>query len=171
MSTTSVSIELTVNGTPWAGEVPAEMTLLRFIREVLALTGTKEGCGIGECSACVVILDGRPVNACLALAAEAHGATLRTIEGEAASGELTPLQDAFVEHHAVQCGDRTAHGLAVRSSEHGFAQSADPLFNRTPRRGPHSPNHNNLWGSSHAADPWGDYPGTFSFKYSCFNIV
>ncbi len=122
MSTTSVSIELTVNGTPWAGEVPAEMTLLRFIREVLALTGTKEGCGIGECSACVVILDGRPVNACLALAAEAHGATLRTIEGEAASGELTPLQDAFVEHHAVQCGFCTP----------GMIMSGQSLLDRTP---------------------------------------
>ena len=122
MSRTSVSIELTVNGAPWAGEVPAEMTLLRFIREVLALTGTKEGCGIGECSACVVLMNGRPINACLALAAEADGAVLRTIEGEATDGELSPLQEAFVEHHAIQCGFCTP----------GMIMSGQSLLERAP---------------------------------------
>ena len=122
MDSKTISIQLTVNGTPWAGQVPAEMTLLRFIREVLALTGTKEGCGIGECSACVVILDGRPVNACLALAAEVDGAELRTIEGEAAAGALSPLQEAFVEQHAIQCGFCTP----------GMVMSAQSLLDRTP---------------------------------------
>ena len=122
MDSKTISIELTVNGSPWAGQVPAEMTLLRFIREVLALTGTKEGCGIGECSACVVIMNGRPINACLALAAEAHGATLRTIEGEATDGELSPLQEAFVELHAIQCGFCTP----------GMVMSAQSLLERTP---------------------------------------
>ena len=122
MDSKTISIELTVNGTPWAGDVPAEMTLLRFIREVLALTGTKEGCGIGECSACVVLMNERPINACLALAAEAHGAALRTIEGEAANGELSPLQDAFVELHAIQCGFCTP----------GMVMSAQSLLERTP---------------------------------------
>jgi len=98
------AIKLTINGAPWEGRVPADLTLLRFLREQLALTGAKEGCGIGECGACTVLLDGRPVNACMMLAVEADGATLRTIEGEARPDKLTDLQQAFIDHHAVQCG-------------------------------------------------------------------
>jgi len=115
-------IQLTINGTPWEGAVPTTVTLLRFLRERLALTGTKEGCGIGECGACTVLVDGRPVNSCLMLAVEADGAAIRTVEGEAADGELTPLQRAFVEHHAIQCGFCTP----------GMIISAQALLERNP---------------------------------------
>jgi carbon-monoxide dehydrogenase small subunit len=115
-------IKLTVNGTPWEGTVPTTLTLLRFLRERLALTGTKEGCGIGECGACTVLVDGRPVNSCLMLAVEADGTAVRTVEGEAADGELSPLQRAFVEHHAVQCGFCTP----------GMIISAQALLERNP---------------------------------------
>jgi aerobic carbon-monoxide dehydrogenase small subunit len=98
------TITLTINDQSWQGPVSTETTLLRFLRERLALTGAKEGCGIGECGACTVLMNGRPVNACLVLAVEADGATLRTIEGEALAGQPSPLQEAFITHHAVQCG-------------------------------------------------------------------
>jgi carbon-monoxide dehydrogenase small subunit len=115
-------IKLFLNGTHWEGSVPAEMTLLRFLRDRLALSGTKEGCGIGECGACTVLLDGRPVNSCLMLAVEANGCKVRTIEGEARLGDLTPLQHAFVQHHAVQCGYCTP----------GMLLSAQALLERNP---------------------------------------
>ena len=98
------TIKVTINGLEWGGAVPAEMTLLRFLRQALALTGTKEGCGVGECGACTVLLDGRAVNSCLVLAVEADGADLRTVEGEARDGQLSALQRALVENHAIQCG-------------------------------------------------------------------
>jgi len=97
-------ISLTVNGRSEAADVPAGMTLLEFLRDRLYLTGTKEGCGIGECGACTVLLDGRPVTACLVLAVEADGRTVETIEGEADDGELSALQRAFIAAGAVQCG-------------------------------------------------------------------
>ena len=119
----TVTIKLTINGTPWQGEVAPDITLLHFIRQTLALTGTKEGCGVGECGACTVLINGRPVNACLMLAAEADGVELRTVEGEAADGTLTPLQAAFVENHAIQCGFCTP----------GMIMSAQSLLDRSPR--------------------------------------
>jgi carbon-monoxide dehydrogenase small subunit len=115
-------IKLVVNGVPWEGTAPAEMTLLRLLRERIALTGTKEGCGIGECGACTVIVDGRPVPSCLMLAVEADGCQVRTVEGEVRDGELSPLQQAFVEHHAVQCGYCTP----------GMLMSAQALLERNP---------------------------------------
>jgi len=84
--------------------VPSGLTLLEFLRDRLYLTGTKEGCGIGECGACTVLLDGKPVTACLVLAVEADGCTVETVEGEATDGQLSVLQRAFVETGAVQCG-------------------------------------------------------------------
>jgi carbon-monoxide dehydrogenase small subunit len=117
------AIKLTVNGQAWEGRVPSDLTLLRFLRETVALTGTKEGCGIGECGACTVLLDGRPVNTCMVLAVEADGAALRTIEGEAKDGKLTRLQRAFIDHHAVQCGFCTP----------GVILSAQSLLERNPR--------------------------------------
>jgi aerobic carbon-monoxide dehydrogenase small subunit len=102
--------------------VPAGMTLLEFVRGGLHLTGTKEGCGIGECGACTVLLDGKPVTACLVLAVEADGATVETIEGEATDGELSALQKAFVETGAVQCGFCTP----------GMIMSARGLLRRRP---------------------------------------
>jgi carbon-monoxide dehydrogenase small subunit len=99
-----IPIKLTVNGTEWTGTVAPEMTLLRFLRERLALTGAKEGCGIGECGSCIVIVDGRPINSCMMLAAEADGLQVTTIEGEGGPEGLSQLQQAFIDHHAVQCG-------------------------------------------------------------------
>jgi aerobic-type carbon monoxide dehydrogenase small subunit (CoxS/CutS family) len=99
-----MKVSLTVNGREYTREVDGSRTLLRFLREDLGLTGTKEGCEAGECGACTVLLDDRTVNSCLVLAAEADGATVQTIEGEAVDGELSALQEAFARHFAVQCG-------------------------------------------------------------------
>ena len=97
-------IQLTVNGQIERATIPASMTLLELLRESLHLTGAKEGCGIGECGACTVLLDDLPVTACLVLAVEADGREVRTIEGEARDGELSDLQRAFIDADAVQCG-------------------------------------------------------------------
>lgn len=97
-------IELIVNGKIYAVEVEPAMTLLDLIRYQLELTGTKEGCGEGDCGACTVIMDGRAVNSCLVLAINAHGSEIVTIEGLGNGKELDPLQDAFIKHGAVQCG-------------------------------------------------------------------
>lgn len=99
-----VSVSIEVNGQRYDRVVEARTTLLQFLREHLQLTGTKEGCGLGECGACTVLLDGRPVNSCLVLAAQADGHSVLTIEGLAPNGELHPLQKAFVECGAIQCG-------------------------------------------------------------------
>ena len=98
------AISVTVNGSREVLEVPSNMTLLQMLREKLALTGTKNGCEAGECGACTVLVDERPVNACMMLAVEVDGREVTTIEGLAQGGELHVLQQAFVEHNAVQCG-------------------------------------------------------------------
>ncbi|MCG8478824.1 MAG: (2Fe-2S)-binding protein [Spirochaetales bacterium] len=97
-------IRCRINGQEYERSVSDHRTLLHFLRDDLGLTGTKEGCGAGECGACTVIVDGQAVNSCLVLAAEIDGAVIETIEGEARGGELTAVQDAFDRHHAVQCG-------------------------------------------------------------------
>ena len=97
-------IQLTVNGEPVEAAVEPNRTLVQFLREDLGLTGTKHGCGLGDCGACTVILDGNPVNSCLVLAVQAAGCEVLTIEGLAKSGELHPIQKSFVDHGAVQCG-------------------------------------------------------------------
>ncbi len=97
-------ITLSVNGIPYALEVRVNRILLDVLREDLGLTGTKEGCGMGVCGACTVLIDGKPVNACLTLAAEADGKEITTVEGLTRDGKLDPLQEAFVEEGAVQCG-------------------------------------------------------------------
>ena len=99
-----MNISVMVNGSEYTREVEGARTLARFLREDVGLTGTKEGCEAGECGACTVLLDGRTVNSCLVLAAEADGAVVETIEGEASRGELSPIQEAFGRHFAVQCG-------------------------------------------------------------------
>ncbi|MBI4527736.1 MAG: (2Fe-2S)-binding protein [Deltaproteobacteria bacterium] len=98
------SIRTIVNGKPLEISVSPNETLLEFLRYRLGLTGTKEGCDTGDCGACTVLLEGKPVNACLVLAVEADGGTLATIEGLSSNGELHPLQQAFIDQGAVQCG-------------------------------------------------------------------
>jgi len=98
------TIQLTVNGVPRQLRVAPHRTLLDLLRDDLALTGTKECCLVGECGACTVSLDGRIVDSCLVPAVEADGADVTTIEGVAENGSLTPLQHAFLDSGAVQCG-------------------------------------------------------------------
>jgi carbon-monoxide dehydrogenase small subunit len=97
-------IELNVNNKIYAVEVEPTMTLLDLIRDKLELTGTKEGCGLGDCGACTVIMDGKAISSCLVLAINAHGSEIVTIEGLGKGKELDPLQDAFIKHGAIQCG-------------------------------------------------------------------
>lgn len=116
-------IELTINNQKYLRDVAEHRTLLHVLREEFGLTGTKEGCGMGECAACTIMMDGLPVNSCLILAVEADGAELETVEGEAAGGELTAVQEAFDKHHAVQCGFCTP----------GMLMSVKDLLKRHPQ--------------------------------------
>jgi len=100
----NVVVRLDVNGEPHTVLVPPHETLLETLRERLDLTGTKHGCELGECSACTVLLDGEPVLSCLTLSVEAEGHALTTIEGVAQNGVLHPLQQAYIESGASQCG-------------------------------------------------------------------
>ena len=115
-------INVTVNGRAYERDVAENRTLLRFLREDLGLTGTKEGCGAGECGACTVFFNGKTVNSCMVLAVEANEGTIQTIEGESSGGMLSRLQEAFDRHHAVQCGFCTA----------GMIMSARELIHHTP---------------------------------------
>jgi carbon-monoxide dehydrogenase small subunit len=99
-----VPITLTVNGRSISAEVEARMTLADFLREQLGLTGTKLGCEHGVCGSCTVLWDGAAVRSCLVLAAQADGANLTTIEGLATGEAMHPVQQAFWEHHGLQCG-------------------------------------------------------------------
>ena len=118
---TTHTITVTVNGSQEHLMVPSNMTLLQMLREKMALTGTKNGCEAGECGACTVLVDGEPVNSCMTLAVEVDGRAVTTVEGLAHGGQLSPLQEAFVEHNAVQCGFCTpgvlisAHALLERN--------------------------------------------------------
>ena len=116
------SVKVTINGQLYEREVAEHKTLLRFLRDDLGLTGTKEGCGAGECGACIIIMNGESVNSCMVLAAEADGAEIETIEGVGTNDELSTLQDSFHRHHAVQCGFCTP----------GMIMSATDLLRRTP---------------------------------------
>ncbi|MCL2564013.1 MAG: (2Fe-2S)-binding protein [Oscillospiraceae bacterium] len=116
------AIQLTVNGGAYKVFCPEDITLLTLLREHLHLTGTKEGCAAGECGACTVIYNGKPINACMVLAMEADGAVIETIEGEAKDGVLSPLQQAFIDCHALQCGFCTP----------GMIMSARALLDENP---------------------------------------
>jgi carbon-monoxide dehydrogenase small subunit len=97
-------VALTVNGEARRADVPSAATLVELLREHLGLTGTKVGCGHGECGACTVLLDGEPVNSCLVFAAQCDGREVTTIEGLSRDGELDRIQNAFADAGAVQCG-------------------------------------------------------------------
>ena len=102
--TETFHLELTVNGRLRSFDIVASHTLLDVLRDDIGLTGTKECCVVGECGACTVIVDGKPINSCLMLAAEADGADVLTVEGLAQEGRLDALQQAFLETGAAQCG-------------------------------------------------------------------
>ena len=101
---TQVAVAFSVNGVDQRLQVGPGETLLRTLRDRLYLTGTKEGCVEGECGACTVLIDGKPVDSCLLATAALEGRRVRTIEGLSGSGVLTVLQQAFIDHGAVQCG-------------------------------------------------------------------
>ena len=104
IETPQTAIELTVNGRAYALRVEPRRTLLDALREDLHLTGAKPGCNMGQCGACTVLLDGEAVYSCLLLAVECQGQAITTIEGLARDDELDPVQQAFIEHDALQCG-------------------------------------------------------------------
>jgi carbon-monoxide dehydrogenase small subunit len=118
----TITLTLTVNGETRSAQVHPFARLLDVIREDFHLTGTKEGCGEGECGACTVLLNGRVVNSCIVPAAQAQGGTLVTVEGLAEGERLTSLQDAFVTHNGAQCGFCTP----------GMLLSATDLLHRCP---------------------------------------
>ncbi len=120
-------IQVTVNGELVESAVEPNQTLLQFLREGLELTGTKHGCGLGDCGACTVILDGKPVNSCLVLAVQANGREVLTIEGLAENGNLHPIQQAFVDKGAIQCGFCTP----------GMILSAKALLDENPKPSEH----------------------------------
>ena len=115
-------IELKVNGEIRDVIIEPRTTLLRVLREGLGLTGTKQGCDAGDCGTCTVLIDGKPTLSCLTLAIEAQGKEILTIEGLADDGQLHPLQQAFIDHFAVQCGYCTP----------GMILSAKALLDRNP---------------------------------------
>jgi len=118
-----VTLDIAVNSINYQVEVELRTTLLELLRESLHLTGTKEGCGLGDCGTCVVLLDGIPVNACLMLAVDAQGRQVTTIEGLAGDGKLHPLQKRFIEKGAIQCGFCTP----------AMVLSAKALLDKKPR--------------------------------------
>jgi len=118
----SRAISLEINGEQVEMELPARRLLVHFIRDDLGLTGTHVGCDTGNCGACTVQLDGEPVKSCMMLAVQADGARIATVEGLAPDGDLTGLQRAFNEHHALQCGYCTP----------GMLMSASALLARNP---------------------------------------
>ena len=119
-----LQVKVEVNGELYEREVEARKLLVHFIRDDLDLTGTHVGCDTGNCGACTVLLDGQAVKSCMLLAAQADGAAITTVEGLAAGGELTPLQKAFSQHHALQCGYCTP-GMLI-SATHLLAGNPSP---------------------------------------------
>ena len=124
-----VSVRLTVNGSPHSFMLDPRTTLLDLLREHLDLTGTKKGCDQGQCGACTVLIDGRRVNACLTFAVMHDGARITTIEGLAVNGALHPLQQAFIDHDAFQCGYCTPGQICSAAGliAEGRANSADDI--------------------------------------------
>ena len=119
----TIGLRFVLNGRPVEAEVEAHRTLLWVLRERFDLTGAKEGCGVGECGACTVLLDGCAVNACLVLAGKVHGREVTTVEALGGPEALHPLQKWFIRKHAVQCGYCTP----------GMLLSALALLRKNPR--------------------------------------
>jgi carbon-monoxide dehydrogenase small subunit len=115
-------ISLTINGEAEQVDVPANMTLLRMLRDKLSLTGTKNGCSAGECGACTVMMNGDPVNSCMVLAVECDGAEVVTVEGLADDKQLDPIQEAMIDSGGIQCGFCTP----------GVVVAARALLDRNP---------------------------------------
>jgi len=115
-----VTVTTTVNGDPVQYVCPADESLLDVLRNRLNMTGSKEGCGTGDCGACSITMDGRLVCSCVVLGAEAEGRSIETVEGLSEGGELHPLQEKFIEHAAFQCGICTP----------GFLVAAKALLDR-----------------------------------------
>ena len=120
---TSQVVSVEVNGTTYEREVEARRLLIHFLRDDLDLTGSHVGCDTGNCGACSVLLDGTLVKSCMLLALQADGATIETVEGLAEDEQLSPLQQAFSDHHALQCGYCTP----------GMLMSATVLLRENPR--------------------------------------
>jgi carbon-monoxide dehydrogenase small subunit len=118
----SQPVTLTVNGTPYDVELDPHLSLLDAVRDVIGLTGSKEGCDDSECGACMMLLDGKPVNSCSYLALQAEGREVTTVEGLGDGDELAPLQRAFLRYMGVQCGFCTP----------GMLISATALLRATP---------------------------------------
>ncbi len=119
---TAQTVSVEVNGTTYEREVEARRLLIHFLRDDLDLTGSHVGCDTGNCGACSVIFDGRLVKSCMLLAVQADGAKIETVEGLADEEQLSPLQQAFSDHHALQCGYCTP----------GMLMSATALLRETP---------------------------------------
>jgi aerobic carbon-monoxide dehydrogenase small subunit len=118
----TVRVDITVNGERHESEIEPRLLLVHYLREVLGLTGTHVGCDTSNCGACTVHLDGDAVKSCTVLAAQADGAEVTTIEGLGSDGDLHPLQEAFWEHHGLQCGYCTP----------GMIMAAADLLERNP---------------------------------------
>jgi xanthine dehydrogenase YagT iron-sulfur-binding subunit len=124
-----VQLTLTINGTPHALNLDPRTTLLDLLREHLDLTGTKKGCDQGQCGACTILVNGRRINSCLTFAAMYDGAQITTIEGLGTDGSLHPLQQAFIDHDAFQCGYCTPGQIcsAVGLMAEGRARAAEEI--------------------------------------------
>lgn len=118
----NIKVSINVNGVNYSKDIDPSLRLIDFLRDELKLKGTKEGCGEGECGACTVILNGKTINSCLMLASSADGKNVVTIEGVAAKDKLHPIQEAFMEVGAVQCGYCTP----------GMILSAKALLDKNP---------------------------------------
>lgn len=122
MDMKKITLNFILNEEPVSLEIDENARLLDVIRDVAGLTGTKEGCGVGECGACTVILEGEAVDSCIVLAATVEGKHVTTVEGLAKNGKLDPVQQAVLDHHALQCGFCTP----------GFLMSAKALLDKKP---------------------------------------
>lgn len=116
------NLNCVINGKAVSKEIPSDITLLSFLRDVLHMTGTKEGCGEGECGACTVLVNGKNINSCIFPAIKADGCEIITIEGVSENGELSAIQQSFLSHGAVQCGFCTP----------GMVLSAKALLDKNP---------------------------------------